>query len=444
MIFDQMLQKIDNGLQSHCLQYYYLKKINRYKEKLNQYNRFTWKAVIHYENRWQRMKKKYDQIYLHGIEFISIGETVPRLFNLLEDMNQDKNGILHVVLPTFFDWYRGDINNRKIFDIFGKKIYFIKDSNIDLWTYIFYFHLQDINLESFEQYRSARLGRISVDLDRLLLPFSKKEIDYGENKLKEMGVKGDFICLYARESNVKTLHFSKRAGYESRCRNCDITTFYKTGRYFYDRNIQSVRIGKYETRAVNDKNIIDYANRYYDEFMDFYLLSRCRFMIASDGGMTGICGHWGKPILFTNAISLCYGWECWPDTGYDMYIPKKFFSKKKGRYLNLYEMLDIMNECEIYTSNFVRQGIVLEDNTEDEILAAAIELMDRLTHSWEETAEEAAHYEKYWRIMNKWKSEHSYANARKRSGFTGYTMCFNRLSYSYLKNNLYLLDGYGL
>lgn len=443
MVIDNAVKKIDSKLEIYSFRYFLIKKLNRYRKKLQDYKRFTWKALMNYEKRWRKLRKKYDQIYLYGIEFVSIGETMPRLFNLLEDIDRDDGKVLHVVLPTFFDHYVGGIYNRKIFDIFGKKIYFIKDSNIDFWTYIIYFHMHEVQTEMFDQYVSARLGGIKIRPGKPLLPFSKAEIEYGESKLCEMGVKGEFICLYARESNVKTVDFGKRQGYESRYRNCDISTFYKTGRYFRDRNVQSVRIGKYETQKLIDKDIIDYANMYYDEFMDFYLLSRCKFLVACDGGMTVVCGNWGRPVLLTNAINLCYGWECWPDTGYDMYIPKRFFSRREKRYLNLYEMLDVMNECGIYASNFIKRGIVLEDNTEDEILEASVELEARLKNLWEETEIEKSHYEKYWRILRQWESEHSYVVSRKKSGFAGYTMCFNRLSYNYLKNNLYLLDNEG-
>ena len=278
---------------------------------------------------------------------------------------------------------------------------------------------------------------MEIELYKPLLPFSDEEVFEGEEKLKKMGVKGEFICLNARESNVKTIDFGKRDGYESRCRNCDIDTFVKTSKYFSKLNIQSVRLGKYEKKKCDEETIIDYTNYYYDEFMDFYLMSRCKFLVSCDTGLVNICGNWGSPVLLTNAINLCYSWESWPDTGYDMYIPKKFYSRVKKRYLNLYEMLETMNDCIIFTSKFYAKGIILEDNTEDEILEAAKELNDRIEDKWIESEAERENYEKYWAIMNLWRSNHMYVKGR---GKDEYTMCFSRISYSYLKNNLYLLD----
>ena len=156
--------------------------------------------------------------------------------------------------------------------------------------------------------------------------------------------------------------------------------------------------------------------------------------------MQTICGFFGKPVLATNLTSICYGWESIADTGNDLYMPKKFYSKIKRRYLNLYEMLDMMNECVIKTSNFIRNKIVLEDNTADEILDAAKEMDDRLDYRWIETEEEKKHYLKYWAIIDKWKLNHNVSKAREEAGFDGYTMSFYKISYSFLKNNLYLLD----
>lgn len=429
---------IDNLLQIYSKKYFLYKKIKRYKEKLQKYEHFDLKNIPRYEKKWKKYKKKYKQIMIHGIQFVSIGETVPRIFNLLEDINNAEKEILHVVMPVFFESYTGEIYNRRMFDIFGKKIYFIRASNIAFWIYIFCFHMKDINTEQFDQYKDVRLGGIKVDLGKALLPFSDAETLEGENKLRKIGIKGEFVCLHARESKVKSVNFNKQRGYNSRCLNCDINTFVKTSRYFADLNVQSVRMGKYETKECPDKTIIDYANKYYDEFMDFYLLSRCKFMISCDTGFTTICGYWGRPVLATNMVTLCYGGESYPDTGYSMYMPKKFYSKKENRYLNLYEMLDVMDKCMIYSADYQKAGIILEENSEDEILEAAIEMNNRLDGVWIESEEEKKCYDRYWKILHMWEQQHETIKARQ--DLKGYTMFFSKPSYSYLRENPYLLN----
>lgn len=425
-----------NGVEKRFL----LRHLNTYKEKLQKYRHFRLKNIFKYEKQWYELNRRFEKIIIHGIQFVSIGETIPRLYNLIEDLNHESENILHVVLPVFFEYYTGGIYNRKIFKIFGKRIYFIKASNVDFWTYVLYFHLDSIFLEEFDKYKSVRLQPVKISVNHLLLPFNKTECRVGEKKLLEMGIKGEFICVHAREAKVKLADFNQRFANESRCRDCCIDTFFKTSYYFHDKNLQSVRMGKYETRKCDETCMIDYANKYHDEFMDFYLLSRCKFLIGCDSGLNIIGGFFGRPVLATNMITICYGGESLPDTGYDMYMPKKFYSKGKRRYLNLYEMLEMMNDCSMNTSNFLINGIKLEDNTQEDILEAAIEINNRIDHKWIETEEERKHYEKYWAIVKKWKYNHKTVKARERGGFSGYTMYFYKVSYSYLKKNLYLLD----
>ncbi len=422
------------------IRWYILKKIINYKEKLQIYEHFNFRRIYLYEKQYRRLKKRYNRIILHGIEFVSIGETVPRLFNLINDLYEEDKDVLHVVLPVFFEYYKGGIYNRKMFEIFGKKIYFIQAFNIDFWTYLLFVHFNSIYLGDFSKYKALQLKPVKILENNLLLPFNRAECRIGEKKLLEMGIKGEFICLHAREAKVKLIDFNQRFAYESKCRECDISTFSKTACYFNAKNVQSVRMGKYETRKCNEKYMIDYANKYYDEFMDFYILSRCKFFIGCDSGLHIACGFFGRPVLATNLITICYGGESLPDTGYDMYMPKRFYSKKNKRYLNLYEMLEVMNECAINTSKFLANGIVLEDNTEDDILEAAIEMNERMEHNWIVTEEEKKHYEQYWSIVDKWKLNHKVVKARAQGGFSGYTMYFYKISYSYLKKNLYLLD----
>lgn len=421
-------------LQKRLNQFCVLDRLREYKERLKKYNHFDLRKIFIYEKHWKYLKQKYRKIDLYGIEMVSIGETIPRLFNMLEDVNKKD---LSVVLPTFFPYYIGGIYNWRLLDVFRKRFYFIRENNIDFWTYVLCTHIKDINIEEFDKYRDVRIAPTKVTLGRPLLPFSPKEILEGENKIKGMGIQGEFVCLHARENNVKRECFGKWAAYDTKCRDCDINTFIKTSRYLDSLGVQSVRMGKYESKKCRDDKIIDYANKYYDEFMDFYLLYRCKFLVSSNTGISTICGFWGKPVLVTNMIHLCYGGESLPDTGFNMYIPKKFYSKSLKRYLNLYETLDVMDECTIYTSRFVRKGILLEDNTEDEILEATIEFNRRLEGKWVESEKEKEDYELYWKIINCWRKRHKYIKAKLDKP---YTMFFYKLCYSFLKSNVYLLD----
>ena len=91
--------------------------------------------------------------------------------------------------------------------------------------------------------------------------------------------------------------------------------------------------------------------------MDFYLIANCKFLVGSASGLTSITAFWGRPVLITNLNAFCYGFESLPTTKFDLYIPKKFYSIKDKRYLNLYEMFVISNRCDRYNERFEKEGI---------------------------------------------------------------------------------------
>lgn len=124
----------------------------------------------------------------------------------------------------------------------------------------------------------------------------------------------------------------------------------------------------------------------------------------------------------------------------NMYIPKKFWSEEKRRCLNLYEVLNIVDECHVYYSNYREKKVSLIDNTEEEIYEAVMEMNLRLDGKWQESAEEKECMQKYRDIIKRWYKEHSYSKERKKFRMKGYTMNESRISWNYLKDNLYLLE----
>jgi len=397
--------------------------------------------IIHgkkYEQRWKRLCRKYSKVSVVGIQFVSIGETMPRLFMMIKDLKERDKSTLYIVLPVFFDAYKGGVFNYQIFSLLGRYLYFIKESNIDFWTYIVVKYPQMIDKSEFHKYYARRAEVVKVKAGKPLIPFTESQIREGEQKLKQMGIRGEFICLHARENRVKELGWVDEVAKETSCRDCDINSYEKASLYMESLGYQSVRMGKYENKQCNIPNVIDFANDYYDELMDFYLLSKCKFLLGSNSGLPAVAGFWGCPVLVTNVVNICYGAEAWPDTGLDMYIPKKYWSKRDNRYLNLWEMLDISNDCDIYNSKYQRKKIVLEDNTGEEILNATMEMNEKLDNQWVTSAEEERDRKKYWEIMDAWKRKHSYVLPRRKC--KGYLMVYWQISYTYLRNNRYLLD----
>lgn len=399
-----------------------------------------------YEYKWQELKFQYKKINLYGLEFQSIGETIPRVVNAIQDMHQNQEKqVLNVFLLTASLDYIGGIFNVKLLEIFRRYLYIIDDSNYGFWKYVLEKHRECINTNNFKKYYLKREECISIKMGVPFFEFTEDEIQEGRTKSEQCGINKEYVCVHARG------HGNKRDNYNNDLRDketsiytCDINIMRQACEYLSYKDMQLVKVGKFDNMKCEIPNLIDnsrnHLNDQYDDFMDFYFISRCKFILGSGSGLTMSAGFFGRPVLIINAIMLVYGGESLPYTGHDMLILQKFWSQKKKRYLNLYEILDVMNWCDIYKSNYDKYGVEIISTTDWEIYEATIEMNQKLDGEWIETEEETEGIKKYFEIINVWEKRHSNAIARKRVGGKDYRMVKWRICWSYLKNNQYLLD----
>lgn len=431
-------KELDDMLKEKSKKYFLWKKINDYINRLPYQGRLSLRKIIQYEKQWNYLVHKYAQINIYGIEFVGIGETIPRLFKFIKDSRKEDKSVYNVVLPTFFPYYKKGVFNNKVFDIFERHIHFITEKNIDFWQYAVAVHSKKINSDDFDKYKwRAAMSFFNKDC-KAIIPFQDDIKIYAQEKMREMGITGEYVCLHARETLTKSNNFSDYP--DTSVSSVDIDSFKLAVAYTHKLGYQAVRMGKDEEKPCELYGVIDYANDYYDEVMDFYLIANCKFLIGSPAGLTVVTPYWGRPVLITNLNVFAYGFESQAYTKYDLYIPKKFYSKRKKRLLNLYEMITLSDECDRYDERFNKRGITVIDNTEEEILKATIEMHEKLNHTWEITEEEKECMEKYWRIIDLWKSRHKTVRTRRTEGSEGYTMPLMPICYSYLKENMYLLD----
>lgn len=432
------LKVLDDVLQEKSKKYFLLKKINDYRNRLQYQRRISLLRIMQYEKKWNHLVYKYAQINIYGIEFVGIGETIPRLFMLIKDNRKKDKNVYNIVLPTFFPNYNKGVFNNKVFDIFERKIHFITEKNIDFWLYAVTVHSKKINIDDFDKYKwSKAIAYLNKDC-KPIIPFQDDIKIYAQKRMRKMGIAGEYICLHARETLTKTNNYSNYV--DTSVASVDINSFKQAVAYLNTLGYQLVRMGKDEAKPCKFEGVIDYTNDFYDEVMDFYLIANCKFLIGSPSGLTSVTYYWGRPVLITNLNVLSYGFESHPYTKYDLYIPKKFYSMRENRLLNLYETITLTAKCDRYDKNYKRRGITVIDNTEEEILMATIEMNEKLNHTWVITEEEKECMEKYWQIIDLWKSRHRTVYPRKRSGAEGYTMPPMPICYSYLKENMCLLD----
>ena len=414
---------------------------NPYEEKLHQYKRRLISDGF-YEKKWQSIKSEYTKINLYGIGMEAVGESMPRLMRMVYDLYENKlrSLELHVVLPLFPDTYKGGVFNDRALELIRQYVYIIDDSNIDFWIYVLRNHKGEVNLNSFNRYKFREAGYIVTKIGTPIIELSSDLIVEAEKKFAALHIEGEFVCIHAREEKEKQANYGEDYARETSISNCDINSFQQACFYLQQEGIKSVRMGKFESNECTIPGVIDYANQYYDELMDFYLIQKCKFMVASNSGLWVLPGYFGRPCIIVNAVGMTTGWESCVFMEQNMYMPKKFWSEEEGRCLNLYEVLDIVNECHVYYSNFKEKKVLLIDNTEEEIYEAVKEMNLRLDGVWKESPEETECMRKYRIIIESWYKSHEYAKKKKKYGMKGYTINESKISWSYLKNNLYLLD----
>ena len=418
---------------------YVLELLNNYCSVLKEKNnniRFAY-FEKNYRQQSRELLKTYNGIKLVLIEFHAFGECIPRLYTLYQDIDKEKK-LLYVVLPYFNNNFKGELPNKRIFDLFGENIYFIKNENILFWKFFITNYFEQIDMSDFTAYVERRVGayEIQVGKNEVILP-EKLERE-GREKAQKLGIEDNFICLHVRDKGITRDWLNK---VESGIREADIDSYIKMSEILRKQQIMSVRMGKFEVNRIEAESIFDYTFKGHDDLLDFYLLSRCKFVVGTNSGLSAVAPFFGNPVLITNSAIFVVLYESLPFTKYDRYIPKKFYSVIKGKYLNLEEILNMDNFCMNYETNYRVNGIVWEDNTEEEIAEAALEMNSRIDGTWVVTEEEEKCMAKYYMIMNEWKRKHKSVNARRKLRWRGYTMIQIPISYSYLKKNMYLLEG---
>ena len=416
------------------------KKIEEYRKKLQYTGKWPLNKIMDYERKWRYFINRYDQIYIYGIEFVGIGETVSRLFMYIHDAKKRDKNSYHIVLPIFYPDHIGNIFNKSVFSIFGQYMHFITEDNLFFWLFVSIMHSGKINLDYFEEYKWRKAKVFQMVQGRKDIRFNAEMQAYAKEKENGMGIRKKYVCLHAREVATKENNFYQYP--DTSAADADINSFRKACEYIKGLGYQAVRMGKDENRKCKLEGVIDYANNYYDSLMDFWLLSNCEFMVGCGSGLSTISGFFGSPVLLTNIHMLVDGYESLALTKYDLYIPKKFYSRRKKRFLNLYEMLEASNWCGRINRRFDERGIAILDNTEEEIKDAVVEMHEKLVGIWNETEEEKLCMEKYWKILTLWKSRHKTTWEWKCAGKAdwGYVMIPMPICYNYLKKNIYLLD----
>ena len=264
-----------------------------------------------------------------------------------------------LISRLYFLFYKKKFRNETIFDfpVVGLE---------NLYTYT------KIDFDSIKKYDNFNLN--------FLIPneYYKKS----EDILSKLNVDSDakIVCIHVRDSSFH--NDKKRRTY----RNPNIENYYETVNYLLDRGYCVFRLG-----LVAEKKMQIFRNNFFDlpylissseiEFLQFFLVEKCKFFIASESGPQYLPWFKFKPTLYTNVFKFFYLTS--PNINC-RYTFRKIFDKKNNKYLKLKEYLNFpykYHDVNRYDDNFS-----FIENTSKELLDSVIEFESNyLNDKWELT-----------------------------------------------------------
>lgn len=217
-----------------------------------------------------------------------------------------------------------------------------------------------------------------------VLSFTQEEESVGYEKLSEMGIgRNDwYVCIFSRD-HAYYKAFSPYADRRfSDHRNADIDTYNKAIQYIIDCGGYVVRMGSCVEKPLSFKHpkVIDYASsETREDFMDIFLSAKCKFYLSNTSGALDIAVVFDKPVAGVNWVPIGYS----PFGKNSIYIPKKIKYKDSNLEIPFVQQLRLFVGNQVGTYLFPEEilsqvGAIFVDNTPDEILCVAVEMLDRL------------------------------------------------------------------
>ncbi len=150
---------------------------------------------------------------------------------------------------------------------------------------------------------SEAAGRWSERAPFLTLPDGVRA--RGESVLEAVGIGPDrpVVTLHVREAG-----YNAAIARDMELRDADIATYRDAIEFLTGRGIAVVRLGDSTmARLESMEGVFDYPfSEAKSDWMDIYLAARCRFHIGTASGMSYVPLLFGRPVLFTNWVTLMH------------------------------------------------------------------------------------------------------------------------------------------
>ena len=224
------------------------------------------------------------------------------------------------------------------------------------------------------------------------LNFTREELEKGHQLLETMLVpkSSEYVCFQNRSPEY--LEHLYHGGHPiHNYRDCKISNYMLATLALSQKGIYCFRMGAIIDEPLPEKEakIIDYASCARSEFGDIFLSATCKFFLGNTAGLATIPLVFRRPIALANVAPIT---ELGAYTEQDIIIPKKIWHKRQQRFLSLFEMFSFLSDERkariLSTAEYEARGLVVVENSEEDIFYLAIEMNDRIDGTWIETVED--------------------------------------------------------
>lgn len=370
-----------------------------------------------YEEKSQEILRKYRKVELCTIFAHRIGEIIVSLGHQQEF--PPKEGELAIFFPVGWIPREGGeqceylyedryIANTYLYRKVAAMLPLVTRENAGFWKYF----IQHYKHRTYISHRFDHPSLLAMqkkiikkkNFHRQFLHFELDEMQEGDRKLEEMGISGDYVCFFARQGRYLKEHLGMNPDDLEVTRDSHIENFNLMSERLWKRGIQSVRMGYLVEGLFDAPGSVDYANRYRSEFMDFYVLSKAKFLISDPSAMEVMANLFDKPLVMINMPVITFNADSlnYCDRKQDIFLPKKMYDTHKKRYLTFREIFAIERQQDSrykIAEYYETHGIILEENTPEEIADAADEMIARLDGTFSYTPEDEMRQKRFSELL---------------------------------------------
>jgi len=311
------------------------------------------------------------------IETQRIGHMIPQTENVILEKKKKLNK------NQYFIWFTDKIVcNHYILKKFEKDLIILPRQILEPINIFFSFFNFNKKFNYYHKDRITneyRYGKKDDDLNLLKqfpssIIFIDNEKKIGDQLLQNIGLKeNNYICFATRSNKYRD------EKYESN-RNSNIDNLMGAVEYMISNEIMAVRLGKNNDKKIEwDSNkIIDFSlSKKSSDFLDLYLVSKCKFMLTGGSGILYMAQLMRKKTLIISFFQFDtlhhHALDYLP-----MVLPKKFFSSHENKTLSYKEVFE-RKLTSINTKHDLKMmGYELIENTDKEIKEATTNMNNLL------------------------------------------------------------------